>query len=216
MLVKDRMTPDPISVTPEISVGEAQATMRRKKVRRFPVVDKKGQLVGIVSEPDLLNAGPSSATSLSIWEVTYMLNQITVGTVMSRKVITVDEDCPIEEAARLMRQHSIGGMPVLRDGQLVGIITESDIFDAFLELLMADEAGVRLTALAPYYKGSMAQITSTVTAKGGLIHALNSFRGDSPGTWGCVLKVADISKEDLIAAIEPLVVKILDVQEVKS
>lgn len=216
MLVKDRMTPDPITVTPEISVGEAQAAMRRKKVHRFPVVDKKGQLVGIVSEPDLLNAGPSSATSLSIWEVTYMLNQITVGTVMSRKVITVDEDCPIEEAARLMRQHSIGGMPVLHDGRLVGIITESDIFDAFLELLMADEAGVRLTALAPYYKGSMAQITSAVTAKGGLIHALNSFRGDSPGTWGCVLKVADISKEDLIAAIEPLVVKILDVQEVKS
>ena len=216
MLVKDRMTPDPITVTPEISVGEAQAAMRRKKVHRFPVVDKKGQLVGIVSEPDLLNAGPSSATSLSIWEVTYMLNQITVGTVMSRKVITVDEDCPIEEAARLMRQHSIGGMPVLHDGRLVGIITESDIFDAFLELLMADEAGVRLTALAPYYKGSMAQITSAVTAKGGLIHALNSFRGDSPGTWACVLKVADISKEDLIAAIEPLVVKILDVQEVKS
>ena len=91
---------------------------------------------------------------------------------MTRKVITVDDDCPIEEAARLMRQHSIGGTPVLRDGQLVGIITESDIFDVFLELL--DGAGGRRAAhraTAPYFKGSMAQIAGAVTQKGGLIHA---------------------------------------------
>jgi acetoin utilization protein AcuB len=145
-----------------------------------------------------------------------MLNQIKVAEVMTRNVITVDEDCPIEEAARLMRQHSIGGTPVLRSGQLVGIITESDIFDVFLELLMAEEKGVRLTALAPYFKGSMAQITSAVTARGGLIHALNSFRGEDDSTWGCVLKVADMSKDDLVDVVRPLVVKILDVQEVQS
>lgn len=214
MLVHYRMTPNPITVTPEMPIGEAQALMRQKKVHRFPVVDKKGQLVGIISESDLLNAGPSSATSLSIWEVTYMLSQIKVGEVMTRKLITVDEDCPIEEAARLMRQHSIGGTPVLRDGQLVGIITESDIFDVFLELLMAQERGIRLTALAPYFKGSMAQIASTITAKGGLIHALNSFRGEDECTWGCVIKVADITQDDLVEAVRPLVVKILDVQEV--
>ena len=216
MLVQYRVTPDPIIVAPEMPIAEALALMRQKKVHRFPVVDKKGKLVGIVSNSDLLYAAPSSATSLSIWEVTYLLNQIKVGDVMTRKVITVDDDCPIEEAARLMRQHAIGGTPVLHDGQLVGIITESDIFDVFLELLMAQEAGVRLTALAPYFKGSMAQIASAVTARGGLIHALNSFRGEDDSTWGCVLKVADISKDDLVETIRPLVVKILDVQEVQS
>jgi acetoin utilization protein AcuB len=216
MLVEYRMTRDPVIISPDTPVAEALAYMRQKKVHRFPVVDNKGKLVGIVSQSDLLYAAPSSATSLSIWEVTYMLNQIKVAEVMTRNVITVDEDCPIEEAARLMRQHAIGGTPVMRNGQLVGIITESDIFDVFLELLMAEEKGVRLTALAPYFKGSMAQITSAVTAKGGLIHALNSFRGESEDTWVCVLKVADISKDDLIETVRPLVIKIMDVQEVQS
>ena len=216
MLVGYRMTPNPVIVTPEMPIGEAEALMRERKVHRFPVVDKKGNLVGIVSQSDLLNARPSSATSLSIWEVTYVLSQIKVAEVMTRKVITVDDDCPIEEAARLMRLHSIGGTPVLRNGKLVGIITESDLFDVFLELLMAREAGVRLTVMAPYFKGSMAQIASAITSKGGLIHSLNSFRSDEPDTWGCVMKVADISRNDLIEVVRPLVVKILDVQDVQA
>ncbi len=215
MLVGYRMTKNPVTVPPEISIGDAEALMREKKVHRFPVIDKKGNLVGIVSQSDLQNARPSSVTSLSIWEVTYMLSQIKVSEVMTRKVITVEENCPIEEAAHLMRQNSIGGLPVLRDRQLAGIITESDIFDVFLELLMAEEPGVRLTALAPYFKGSMAQISTAVTAKGGLIHALNTFKGEDDGTWGCVLKVGDISKDDLVEVVRPLVVKILDVQEVQ-
>lgn len=216
MLVEYRMSRNPVIAPPEMPIGEAEALMREKKVHRLPVVDKKGQLVGIVSESDLLNARPSSVTTLSIWEVTYMLSQITVGQVMTRKVITVDVDCPIEEAARLMRQHSIGGTPVLRDGKLVGIITESDIFDIFLELLMAKEAGVRLTALAPYFKGSMAQITTAITQKGGLIHSLNAFDSGEQGTWGCLMKVADISKQDLIDVVSPFVVRILDAQDAQS
>ncbi len=216
MLVGYRMTTDPVTVSPEMSIGDAEALMREKKVHRFPVVDKKGNLVGIVSQSDLLNAKPSSATSLSIWEVTYVLSQIKVSEVMTKKVVTVEEDCPIEEVARLMRQYSIGATPVMRDGQLVGIVTESDVFDIFLELLMAREAGVRLTAIAPYFKGSMAQISTAVTARGGLIHAINAFRSDDPGTWGLVMKVADISKDDLVKVVTPLVVKILDVQDVQA
>jgi acetoin utilization protein AcuB len=216
MLVEYRMTPDPKTVSPDMPIAEALAKMRQHKVHRFPVVDNKGKLVGIVSHSDLLYAAPSSATSLNMWEVTYLLNQIKVEEVMTRQVITVDNDCPIEEAARVMRKHAIGGVPVLRDGVLAGIITESDIFDVFLELLMAQESGVRLTALAPYFKGSMAQIATAVTDKGGLIHALNSFKGEDDNTWGCVLKVTDMSKDDLVDVVRPLVVKILDVQEVQS
>jgi acetoin utilization protein AcuB len=134
--------------------------------------------------------------------------------VMTKKVITVDEDCPIEDAAGLMREHAIGGLPVLRDGDLVGIITESDIFEVFLEIFMAREEGVRLTVLAPYFKGSLAQISAAITERGGLIHALNEFVGEDPSNWGCHLKVADISKEELLEVVEPLVVKVLDVREI--
>ena len=216
MLVEYRMTPDPKTVAPDVPVAEALAKMRQYKVHRFPVVDNKGKLVGIVSHSDLLYAAPSSATSLNMWEVTYLLNQIKVEEVMTRQVITVDDDCPIEEAARVMRKHAIGGVPVLRGGILPASSPSPTSSTFSLSCLMAQESGVRLTALAPYFKGSMAQIATAVTGKGGLIHALNSFRGEDDSTWGCVLKVADLSKDDLVDVVRPLVVKILDVQEVQS
>ena len=96
MLVGKRMTKPVITVSPDLPIQEAMAQMRREKVRRFPVVNEKGHLVGIVSEKDLLNAAPSDATSLSIYEVNYLISKITVERVMTRDVITIDEDCPIE------------------------------------------------------------------------------------------------------------------------
>jgi acetoin utilization protein AcuB len=214
MLVKDRMTPNPITVSPDIPIAEALERMRQDKVHRYPVVNKKGRMVGIVSHTDLLYAAPSSVTSLNVWEVTYLLNQVKVKETMTKEVISVDESCPIEEAARLMRDHQIGGLPVLRDGDLVGIITESDLFKVFLELVMAQEGGIRLTVLAPYFKGSMAQISSVISERGGLIHSLNAFVADDPDQWGCILKVADITQDELVDAVRPHVVEILDVREI--
>lgn len=214
MLVSYRMTPNPITIKPDISIAEALDWMRQQKVHRFPVVDKKGNMVGIVTREDLLYASPSKATSLNVWEVTYLLNQIKVREVMTKDVITVEEDCPIEDAARIMRDNHVTGLPVMRGGKLVGIITESDLFDIFLELFMARERGVRLTVLAPYFKGSLAQISSAISARGGLIHALNGFLGPDSTTWGCCLKVADISRDELLEVVKPLVVEILDVREI--
>jgi acetoin utilization protein AcuB len=218
MLVGKRMTPNPIIVKPSVPIAEALEWMRRENVRRFPVVDKKGKLVGIVTRSDLLHAAPSSVTSLSIWEVTYLLSQVTVEEVMTKEVITVSEDCPLEEAARIMTDNKIGGLPVVRDGEdghpmVVGIITESDLFRVFLEILGAREKGVRLTALAPYIKGSLAQIASKITEQGGVIMALNVFLGEDPSNWGCHLKVADMSKDQLLEVVEPLVVEVVDVRE---
>jgi acetoin utilization protein AcuB len=213
MLVGYRMTPDVITVSPDLPIAEALELMRQKKIHRFPVLDKKEKLVGIVSHSDLLYAAPSSATSLNVWEVTYLLNQIKIKEVMSRNVITVEEGCPIEDAARIMRDNEIGGLPVVQGDKVVGIITESDLFDVFLELFMAQEKGVRLTVLAPYFKGSMAQISSAISQAGGLIHSLNSFVAQDESQWGCVLKVADISEEKLLEVVTPLVVKVLDVRE---
>lgn len=216
MLVGNRMTPDPITVTPDLPIAEALEQMRQSDVRRFPVVDKKGHLAGIVTHQDLLYASPSSVTSLNVWEVTYLLNQVQVKETMTRDVITVTEDCPIEEAARILRDNKIGGLPVMRGDKLVGIITESDLFDVFLELFSAQEEGVRLTVLAPYFKGSLAQISAAISEKGGLIHAMNTFLGEDKETWGCHLRVADIGQEELLETVKPLVVKIVDIREVKA
>jgi acetoin utilization protein AcuB len=213
MLVGKRMTRNPITIKPDLPIAEALEWMRREKVRRFPVVDKKGKLVGIVARSDLLYASPSPVTSLNVWEVTYLLSQVKVAEVMTKDVITITEDCPLEEAARIMADNGIGGLPVMRDGLVVGIVTESDLFKVFLEVFGGRQKGVRLTALAPYFKGSLAQISTAISQAGGLIWALNVFEGEDPTNWGCTLKVGDISKDELLEVVGPLVVEILDVRE---
>jgi len=213
MLVGERMTPNPITIRPDLPVADALERMRRERIRHFPVVDQAGKLVGIIARPDLLYASPSSVTSLNVWEVTYLVAHIQVKEVMVKDVFTVEEDCPEEEAARIMADNKIGCLPVMRDDMLVGIITESDLFRVFIELFGAREKGVRMTVLAPYFKGSLAQISSAITERGGLIVALNVFLGEDPSNWGCTLKVAEMSQDELVEVVKPLVLKIIDVRE---
>ena len=137
MLVHERMSRHPITITEDTPIDEAIKLMRDEKVRRLPVLNKKGELVGIVSEKDLLYVSPSPATSLSIYEIHYLISKITAGEIMTTDVITVSEYTPLEEAARIMADNKIGGLPVMRDEELVGIITESDIFRSFTEILAA-------------------------------------------------------------------------------
>ncbi len=214
MLVKNRMTKNPITVKPDLPIAEALEWMRREKVRHFPVVNKQGKLVGVIARDDLLYASPSPVTSLSMWEVTYLMSQVTVKEAMTEDVITTTEDTPLEEAARVMFDHKIGCLPVMRDGTVVGIVTESDLFEAFLELFGGHDKGVRLTVLAPYYKGSLADIAAKITEAGGLILALNVSEGEDPSNWGCTLKVTDISQDKLLEVIEPLIVEVVDVREI--
>jgi acetoin utilization protein AcuB len=208
------MTHNPITLSPDVSIAEAMERMKREKVRRFPVVDKNRKLMGIITYQDLLHASPSTATSLSMWEISYLLAQVKVGEVMTRKVLTTTEDTPLEEAARLMVENQIGSLPVMRNGLIVGIITESDIFRVFLEVFGAREKGVRVSLLAPYVRGSMAEITSAVTSAGGLILAFDTFLGEDPSNWGATLRVSEVTKERLEEVLKPLVVEIMDIREV--
>ena len=214
MLVKERMTRLPIVATPDLPVPEALHLMRQEHIRRMPVVDKGGRLVGIVSDRDLLLASPSPATSLSAWEITYLLGKITVHDVMTKKVITVTEDTPLEDAARMMADNKIGGLPVVRDGALVGIITETDLFKLFLELLGARERGVRVTMLVPNVPGEMAKMTRAVTDCGGNIIAVAGFTGTDPSNRRVLVKANGVSREALVAALTPVVAEIEDVREV--
>ncbi len=214
MLVYERMSRHPITVTPDVPIDEALKLMRESKVRRLPVVDKKDKhkLVGIVSEKDLLYASPSPATSLSIYELHYLVSKIKVADVMTKDVITVGEYTPLEEAARIMVDHKIGGLPVVRNGTLVGIITETDLFKIFLELLGAREAGVRLTMLVPEQSGVLATITREIVEMGGNIVTLGTFLGEDPTNRLITVKVADVEQEKLVASMEALGMEIVDVR----
>jgi acetoin utilization protein AcuB len=187
--------------------------MKREKVRRFPVIDESGKLAGIVLEKDLIYAAPSPATTLSIFEIHTLLAKIKVGDVMAREVITVTEDTPLEEAARIMADNNISGMPVLQDDQLVGIITESDIFKVFLEMLGGRDDGIRLSVQVPHQKGVLAKIAGEIAAMGGNIVALGTVHGDDPAHYRLTIKVADVPQDQLVAAMKDLDLEVLDARE---
>jgi len=207
------MTHNPVTIRDDTSLYDALKIMHESKVRRLPVLDKKGKLVGIVSEKDLLYASPSPATTLSVWEVNYLVSKISVSEIMTRKVITTCEECPIEEAARVMVDNKIGGLPVVRGDTLVGIITETDLFKVFLELLGAREQGTRFTLLVPEKPGMLAAMTAKVSELSGNIISLGTFLGDDPTNRLITMKVQDVDKEVLWPKLEELGIKLVDVRE---
>ena len=214
MLVGERMSYPVISANPEMPVVDALNLMKREHIRRIPVM-KNGKLIGIVSDKDLLNASPSQATSLSVWELNYLVSKITIKDVMSKTVLTVDEDTPIEEAARIMADNKIGGLPVMRGSEIVGMITETDLFKIFLELMGARDSGVRVTALIPDQKGQLARLTQAIANAGGNFLAFGVFTGDSPSNRLLTFKVAQLNEDQAKSIIEPYVIKIIDIRTVK-
>ncbi len=211
MLVGERMSHPVISVTPETPLHDALALFKKEHIRRAPVL-KEGKLVGIISETDLLNASPSPVSSLSIWEMNYLLSKVTVKHVMSKKVMTVDEDTPIEEAARIMADNKIGGLPVMRSGKVVGIITETNLFRIFIELMGAREKGIRVTALIQNKHGTLARITKTIADAGGDFVSFGQFTGEDPDTKLITFKVAGLTKNQVKKAIWGIVKEISDIR----
>ena len=197
MLVIERMTPPPAAVTGETTVKEALGIIEMHKLRHLPVLDDRGRLVGIVSEKDLLRADEDNR----------------VEKVMTREVVTVTEYTALEEAARIMADHRISSLPVMRDGKLVGIITETDLFYIFLELLGARQRGVRLTMLVPEERGMLASLTGEIAHMGGNILALGTFMGEDPTNRMVTVKVADAPTDKLVAIMEALGMEIVDYRE---
>ena len=218
MLVQELMTKNPLTTTPDTSVPDALALMRQKKVRRLPVLDKTGKLAGIVSDQDLLYASPSPATSLSVFEINSLIAKITVAHVMTKKVVTITEDLPVEEAARIMADKKIGGLPVMKGTKLVGIVTETDLFRALLQLLGGRRSGVRVTVQIPGAKGTFAKISGIVSAAGGDIVGLGVTEAQGiPGDyWHMTLKVQDLTKKAVSAAFAKAGVEVVDIRETKE
>lgn len=174
MFVRDCMSSPVVTVTPDTPFQVALKMMQDHHFRRLPVVDTHGRLAGIVSERDLLHAAPSPATSLSVWEMNYLLARLTVGQVMTRAIIITTPVTPIEHAASLMVANKVGGLPVVDEhDQVIGVITETDIFKAFVEMMDSKE-GVRLTLDLPKGSAVPLEFIQAVYAQGGQIAALGS------------------------------------------
>ena len=211
MFIGDRMSRPVITVSPDDPVIEVRAMFNKEHIRRAPVI-KNGKLVGVVSETDLINASPSKATSLSNWELNYLISKITVKHAMAKNPITVDVDTPIEEAARIMADNKIGGMPVVSKGRVTGMITETDLFKIFLELMGARQKTTRVTALVNDEHGALAKVTKAIADNGGNFISFGMFAGNDVNSKVITFKVEGIKQADIKKAIKDIVIKFWDIR----
>jgi CBS domain-containing protein len=137
--VLDWMTPNPVTITPKTTLPEAHRLMKERKIRRLPVLED-GRLVGVVTLGDIREAEPSAATSLSVWELNYLLDTLTIDKIMRRNVLTVSPRTSIRDAAAMMLAHKVSGLPVVDHDRLVGVITESDIFRMLVREMLPETA----------------------------------------------------------------------------
>jgi acetoin utilization protein AcuB len=194
MKVSRIMTRNPVFIHPEVSLSDARSIMDREKIGHVPVLDRNNELVGLVTREDLLKAGPSAATSLDMYEISYLLSRITVEKAMETGVITVQENEVIEEAARIMADRGIGCLPVMSGAFLVGIVTDTDVFNFFVNAFGARHRGVRVTINFRERPGQLAALARAVAEKGGNIVALVTSEGDDDAHRRGTLKITGLDR----------------------
>jgi len=209
--VRERMSRDLAVVTPETSIADAFQLMQERRIRRLPVMSKN-KLVGIVTIKDLNKVSPSSATSLSIFELNYLLAKTKIKDILPKnmEVITIDADANIEKAAVLMREHQIGGIPVLENGELVGIITETNIFDAFIDILGVNRPGTRIDMEVDERVGAVAAVTGIIAQHGISIENIVLVEKER-GLYDLILRLDTTEADEAVVSLRHYGFKILDV-----
>ncbi len=207
MLVKDRMTPNPITVTKQTTVMDALQLMQKHKFRRLPVMEGD-KLIGIVTDRDLSRLTPSPATTLSAFELNYLLEKSTVADALAKnhRLITISPNAFIEEAALLMRDNNIGAIPVVDDGKLVGIITETNIFDAFVDIMGLRESSYRINIILDTDRsGVLAELTKTIAENdGNITHITTYYNPANPNEVSIVIRLDKGNIEPIMEAITNL------------
>jgi acetoin utilization protein AcuB len=205
------MTSDPIIINPTTSVPEAVRIMQQKRIRHLPVVEEGGKLIGIVTQTDLWHARPAQDPTVSVFEMNYLLANMHVSEVMVSPIITVAEDAPLEEAARLMVLKKIGCLPVMREGNLVGLITETDIFETFVEILGGGEASLRVTVRVADVRGELARLAGVIAGLGGNICSVAQFRGKDPQHAFITFRLEGVDEGVVVPALRASVEEVVHV-----
>lgn len=169
MLVRNWMTPEVITISPETSLLKIGKILKDNNVRRVPVVEKSGRLVGIISDRDVKDASPSKATTLDMYEMHYLLAEIKASQIMTKNPITIKSSDTVERAAMIMLDNKIGGLPVVDDDKLVGIISDQDVFKALVNITGVREGGVQFGISLENKLGAMRPILDLIRNRGGRI-----------------------------------------------
>jgi acetoin utilization protein AcuB len=180
MLVKGWMTTDVITVGEDTPMMKASIIMKEKSIRSLPILDKRGKLVGIVSDRDLRDASPSKATSLDVHELNYLISAIKIKDLMTRRLVVVRPDETVEFAAILMLENKISSLPVINDkGSLIGIITQTDIFRVLINITGVYTGGVQFAFSLVDRPGSIREVADVIRSYGGRIVSILSTREDA-------------------------------------
>jgi len=198
MRIRDMMTKNPVTVDSETLVMDARKIMKENNVRRLPVVDK-GKLMGIITKHDILEASPSPATSLSVHELNYLLSKMKVKEIMKKNPVTLTPDTPFEEALKIGQEKKIGSFPVLENGKLVGIATESDIVRFLTRALGVREEGSRITIEGLGGKLSdLEKIISIVNQHNTIVLSMISLPRTEKKEWMIVLRLKTSSPDPIV------------------
>ncbi|HCG04409.1 MAG TPA: hypothetical protein DEV75_04940 [Desulfovibrio sp.] len=182
MLIREWMTQDVITVTPDTSMMKASKILKENRIRRLPVVDADGRLIGIVSDRDIKEASPSKATTLDMHELYYLLSEIKVKDIMTRDPFTVRADDTVETVALNMIEKRIGGLPVIDDaGKLVGIISDSDVFKVLITITGVRHGGVQFAFELENTPGTLKPIVDTLREHNARIISILTSMDDSTG-----------------------------------
>lgn len=205
MLIKDWMTREPITINDDTSMIKAIHIMKQQRFRRLPVLHQ-GRLVGVITDRDLKEASPSKATTLDVHELYYLLGELQVKEIMTRNPITLSMDDTVEHAAQAMLEHTISGMPVLdAHGELVGIITQSDIFRAFMHITGVRQGGVQFALRLEDKPGLIKEVVDLLRARGArFVSLLSSYATSKEGFRDVYLRVKDLTPEGVAAAKDEL------------
>lgn len=170
MLVQEWMTKEVITITPDTSMMKASRLMKEKAVRRLPVVDEASRVVGIVSDRDIKDASPSKATALDMHELYYLLSELKIKDIMTKKTVCARQRDSVEGVALIMMEHSFGGMPVVdEDNKIIGIITESDIFRVLVSITGVQSGGMQLAFELPNRRGTLRPVLDAIRENGGAV-----------------------------------------------
>jgi acetoin utilization protein AcuB len=206
------MTKNPVYTHTEATVSEARSLMDKEKISHLPVLDKNSHLVGIATKKDMLKAGPSAATSLDVYEISYLLSKLTIDKVMTKTVITTVENEVIEEAARMIVDNNIGSLPVMRGKLLVGIVTVKDLFSAFITAFGARHTGVRVSFVMQEKPGQIAKLSGAIAEKGGNIVSFVTHEGDYLYERGGTVKVTGLDIDEVKGIFDNAQAEILDIR----
>jgi acetoin utilization protein AcuB len=219
MLVKDWMSKDPITINDDTSMMKAIHLMKQNRFRRLPVLHE-GRLVGIVSDRDLKEASPSKATTLDVHELYYLLAELHVKDIMTRDPVTVSPESTVEHAAQLMLENTISGLPVVDDqGKVVGILTQSDVFRAFMHITGILQGGVQFALRLEDRTGLIKEVVDLLREKGArFVSLLTSYTSPQEGYRDVYIRVKNLTPEALETAKKELAARheLLYVREEKD